>query len=36
MQAFYRAVVNKPEGSVCRHSVELELTNLRVVYAGIL
>ena len=36
MQAFCRAGVNKPEGGVCRHSVELELTNLRVVYADIL
>ena len=24
MQAFYRAGVNKPEGGVCRHSIELD------------
>ena len=36
MQAFCTAGVNKPEGGVCRHSVQLELINLRVVYAGIL
>ena len=36
MQAFYRAGVNKREGGVCRHSLELVLRNLRVSNAGIL